>query len=83
MDILGETKDATQILFRITGAHLTAMSDTTLIGTFVAPQAEIRLQENARLEGAAYGAILQLGLETEVIGRPAEALWIEWLLPQP
>jgi choice-of-anchor A domain-containing protein len=58
--------DAGDVLFQIAGDKVTFGKDSTVIGTFFAPNAKIKLEKNSVLVGALYGEKLDIKKEVEI-----------------
>jgi hypothetical protein len=73
---------ASDILLRVAGKDVKLGKEGSFLGTYVAPQGHIRLDEDAALTGALHGAKVQLKKHSIVNADPALSLVIKWFVPE-
>ena len=73
MQIVSATGDATQVFFIIRGSSLKGGTSTSYIGvkteflgSVIAPNSEVLVKENAKVDGALFAKILTLGVNTTI-----------------
>ncbi|NOZ29289.1 MAG: DUF1349 domain-containing protein [Chloroflexi bacterium] len=71
---------AADILWRVAGEHVHLGQGGSYLGTFLAPNADIDLYENAVLEGALYGQRVDIKRRADVIGKPALDVFVTLFL---
>ena len=80
--LMTSTGPASEILFLVAGDKVTLHKDGTYLGTFVAPHADIELDEGSTFTGALYGDKVKVKKDTSLSGAPAVALFVErFVLP--
>ena len=67
--------DARDILFRVAGDKVELGKEGTYLGTFLAPNAEVKLGDDAALYGALYGKKVDIGKRVTLGGLPARDLF--------
>ena len=67
--------DARDILFRAAGHRVDLKGSSTYEGTFLAPNAEVNLADDALLLGAPYGKKVDIGQRVHITGKPARDLF--------
>lgn len=76
MVIVSATGDAVDILFRVGGQNVHLHKGGVYLGTFLAPDANVVLHDDAALTGALYGKRVDVMQRARVTGRPALELFI-------
>jgi choice-of-anchor A domain-containing protein len=67
--------DARGVLFRVAGDKVDLKKEGSYLGTFLAPEAEVVLREDAVLYGALYGKRVDIGQRVGITGMPARDLF--------
>ena len=73
--------DASDILFRVNGDSVKLGKEGIILGTYVAPHADIEVEEDTQVTGALYGNEIQLKKHVSVTGAPAIELLVDRFLP--
>ena len=81
MEIISGTGSPEEVLVRIQGDEVNLGNNGVFIGTYVAPNADLHLDNNISLEGAAYGERVDLNNNAGVAGAPATDLFSSLFLP--
>jgi choice-of-anchor A domain-containing protein len=63
--------DASRVLFRVAGAELTLKQGGVYLGTFLAPAANVTVQQGARLTGMIYGNKMTIQQAAQITRLPA------------
>jgi len=74
--IVSATGDAVGILFRVGGQNVHLHKGGVYLGTFLAPDANVVLHDDAALTGALYGKRVDVMQRARITGRPALELFI-------
>ena len=69
------TGDARDVLFRVAGDSLELGKQGSYLGTFLAPNGKVKLEDDATLVGALYGKGVTLGKRVGITGMPARDLF--------
>ena len=72
---------AANILFRVQGGRVVLGKSGSYLGTYLAPDANVELGENATLQGARYGQKLIIKKSATITGEPALGLFVSLFLP--
>ena len=73
--LIVSTGDARDILFRVAGDKVELKKEGTYLGTFLAPDANVELGDDATLYGALYGKKVDIGQRVYLEGFPARDLF--------
>ena len=75
MQIISSTGDASDILFRVAKKNVELNKEGAYLGTFLAPEGDVKLDANSTLTGALYGEKVEIKKETHILGMPARDLF--------
>ncbi len=79
MNVLGGG-NAVDIMFVITGDSIELRKEGSYLGTFIAPWADIKMEEKGTLEGMLYGQKVELKKEIIMTGAPAIDLFADYFI---
>jgi cytoskeletal protein CcmA (bactofilin family) len=74
MQVVSAAGDAQDILFRVAGTVVDLGEGGVFLGTFLAPDAQIQMRQEASLNGAVYGRMVRVQQHAHLTGMPARDL---------